>query len=71
VILLGVMDPKLSAIERAFQIAKSGHVSSVQDIKVALIKEGYRPEQLEGPSLARQLLAIITAAREKDIKRRT
>jgi hypothetical protein len=68
---LRVMDPKLSAIERAFQIARTGHATSSQDIKYALIKEGYPPGQIEGPSLSRQLMAIITVAREKDSIRRT
>jgi hypothetical protein len=60
------MDPKLSTIERAFQIARSGHASNVQEIKDALRKEGYMPEQISGPVLSKQLLAIITVAREKD-----
>jgi hypothetical protein len=70
-ILLRSMDPKLSAIERAFQIARSGHAPSVRDIKDALLKEGYPPGQIEGPSLSRQLMTIITVAREKDSIRRT
>jgi hypothetical protein len=65
------MDHKLSAIERAFQIARTGHAPSVRDIKDALRKEGYPPGQIEGASLARQLTAIITVAREKDSIRRT
>jgi hypothetical protein len=64
-IKVGVMDPKLSAIERAFQIARSGQAPSVDDIKKALKKEGYPPGQIVGRSLARQLMAIITAARGK------
>jgi hypothetical protein len=60
------MDPKLSAIERAFQIARSGHASSVSEIKEVMRKEGYALEQISGLSLSRQLMAIITTARRKD-----
>jgi hypothetical protein len=70
-LLLSAMDPKLSAIERAFQIARSGHAPNVQDIKDALRKEGYSPEQISGSALSKQLTAIIAAAREKDNTRRT
>jgi hypothetical protein len=60
------MDQKLTAIERAFQIAKSGHAPTVEHIKQALAKEGYAQGQINGPSLSRQLRALIKAAREKD-----
>jgi hypothetical protein len=58
------VDHKITAIERAFQIARSGHASSVAEIKEALRKEGYALEQISGPVLSKQLIAIIAVARE-------
>jgi hypothetical protein len=65
------MDHKITAIERAFQIARSGHAPSVQEIRYALQKEGYRASEIDGPSLSKQLMALITVAREKDNAHRT
>jgi hypothetical protein len=36
-----VMDLNLSALERAFQLARSGQVSNVEDIRKRLKQEGY------------------------------
>ena len=43
------MDPNLSTLERAFQIASSGRCATVTEIKLILNKEGYRHEMIEGP----------------------
>jgi hypothetical protein len=58
------VDHKITAIERAFQIAKSGHAPNVDQIKVALLNEGYPSGRIDGPSLSKQLTAIIAVARE-------
>jgi hypothetical protein len=60
------MDHRITAIERAFQIARSAHTSSVAEIKEGLRKQGYAPEQISGPVLPKELIAIIAVAREKD-----
>jgi hypothetical protein len=59
------MDQGTSALERAFQLAMSGNYTSVADIKKRLIQERYSVAQISGGQLAKQLGALIKAAREK------
>jgi hypothetical protein len=60
------MDPKVSALERAFQLARSGKAATIADIKKRLKQEGYEEKAVEGgPSLARQLRKLITEAGER------
>jgi hypothetical protein len=57
------MDPKVSALERAFQLARSGQAASIDDIKKRLKREGYEEKAVDGgPSLAEQLRKLIRAA---------
>jgi Protein of unknown function (DUF2934) len=58
------MEQGISALERAFEIARSGRAGSVTLIKKALKQEGYAVEQVQGRGLSRQLRAIIKTARE-------
>ena len=61
------MDPKVSALERAFQLARSGRVATVDDIKKRLMVEGYDYQVVNGgPSLASQLRERIKAARQPE-----
>jgi hypothetical protein len=53
----------VTALERAFQLAKSGQVSGLTEIVKALRREGYSANQIEGPALKRQLAALIKTAR--------
>ena len=62
------MNQRMTALERAFQLARSGHVSTVSEIEVSLSRDGYSANQLEGPSLRRQLIGLIRARRLDDIK---
>jgi len=56
----GSSDPsRPSAIERAFQLAKSGRCRSMRDIRMALRAEGYPDYQLEGKVLIEQLRALM------------
>jgi hypothetical protein len=57
------MEPNISAVERAFQLAASGRYLTVSEIKLTLAREGYRHELVEGRQLAKQLLAVIARAR--------
>ncbi len=50
-------------MERAFELAKSGACTSVDDIKRCLRLEGFAISQIVGSSLARQLRALIAEAR--------
>jgi len=57
------MDPNVSTLERAFQLAATGRYLTVTEIKLALSREGYRHELVDGPELSKQLVAVITKAR--------
>ena len=57
------MDHNLTALERAFQIAKSGDVTSVKEVRRMLRKEGYQVEHIAGLSLSRQLSALMKPAK--------
>ena len=57
------MEPNVSTLERAFQLAASGRCATVTEIKLRLHKEGYRYELIEGPLLAKQLMDAITKVR--------
>lgn len=56
------MDQNKTAIERAFDMARSGQFATVTEIKRAVSAEGYNLAQLEGSSLTRQLRGLITSA---------
>jgi len=56
------MDPKVSALERAFQLASSGRVATVHDLKRQMDREGYDPYVVRGPMLKSQLKNRIKAA---------
>jgi len=58
------MDQKMTALERAFQLARSGTVAGLSEIATSLNREGYHANQIEGPVLKRQLADLIKAARK-------
>jgi hypothetical protein len=58
------MDHTITAIERAFQLAKSGSYASVQEIKKRLSAEGYPLSHITGRTLSKQLVELIKAARK-------
>jgi hypothetical protein len=60
------MDHRVTAVERAFQLAGSGSCSSVADIKAELKAEGYSVDQIFGRALHKQLLAICKTAMSAD-----
>jgi hypothetical protein len=57
------MDQTKTALERAFELAKSGNVASVTDLRARIKSEGYAQNQLDGPALGRQLRNLIAKAR--------
>jgi hypothetical protein len=59
------MDRSVTALERAFQLAKGGDYASVPLIKKRLKAEGYSTDQISGLALSRQLKALIKAAQGK------
>ena len=54
----------MTAVERAFQLARSGSVAGLAEITTSLNREGYYANQIEGPVLKRQLADLIKAARK-------
>jgi hypothetical protein len=58
------VDPNITTLERAFQLAQSGECSTLDDIKQRLKAEGYPLAQLTGYALNKQLLAIMRKAQE-------
>lgn len=50
---------RMSQLERAFELASSGRCATVADIKRKLREEGYRDDQVEGPSLFSQLNSLM------------
>ncbi len=58
------MDPNVTTLERAFQLARSGQCSTVDDIKQRLKAEGYPLAQLTGYALNKQLLALMREAQD-------
>ena len=60
--MLRRMDGNLTALERAFQLAKSGDCASVADLRKRLKSEGYSLQKIVGRSLSRQLETLIKAA---------
>ena len=56
------MDNRKTALERAFELARSGRCLSVSDIAHKLHAEKYDLSQLEGPVLKKQLAELIEEA---------
>jgi len=52
-----------SAVERAFQIARSGEANSVDYIRRKLGKEGYNYDHIYGRTLCSQLCEVIRGGR--------
>jgi hypothetical protein len=60
------MKPYITAIERAFELAKSGKFLYVSEIRERLRFEGYYTETISGPLLVSQLKdAIVSALKEQ------
>jgi hypothetical protein len=63
------IDRRITPLERAFQMARSGRFSKVADLIRSLEREGYSGSQVVGPVLRRQLFNLIKAARaERDAR---
>jgi hypothetical protein len=56
-------DGSNTALERAFELARSGRFANPVDIKQALVSEGYSLSQFTGRVLAQQLRLAIESAR--------
>ena len=58
------MSNRPTEIERAFELARSGHFKGVEEIRKEIRREGYTAKQLDGPALAKQLREAMKKARE-------
>jgi hypothetical protein len=58
------MKQNITAIERAFEIARSGQVTTVEAIRKQLKREGYEQGWLVGRGLVSQLRGIIDSTRD-------
>jgi hypothetical protein len=60
------VEPNVSAVERAFQLARAGKASDMKGLATLLKREGYSSRQIDHmPALSRQLRAIMTAAQDQ------
>ena len=58
------MGHQLTALERAFELARSGEYDGPGDIREQLKRERFSVSQLEGPSLRRQLRELCIASQQ-------
>ena len=56
------MESKVTALERAFQLARSGRMATIDDIRKRLKQEGYDAWVVTGPSLTMQLRELISTS---------
>jgi hypothetical protein len=63
--MLGAMDKKKTALEMAFDLAKSGQFTSASEIKNYLAKHGFDAHQIAGGALLRQLKVLIKDAKAR------
>jgi hypothetical protein len=56
------MNYRLTALERAFELARSGQYATIAEIKKQLVAESFSVAQLTGGSLSRQLKELIRTA---------
>ncbi len=69
--MLSAMDTRLTAIERAFELAKAGTMLNLTDLRARLNREGFAASQVAGSLLTRQLRDLILKSREADDANRT
>jgi hypothetical protein len=59
------MEPNKTAIERAFELARSGGCADISHIRARLVAEGYSANQISGPRLIRQIRDLCEGARQE------
>jgi hypothetical protein len=63
---VSVVDQYVTALERAFQLAKSGNFATMDALKHQLRTEGYSDATVTGKALTRQLRALIHASQKPE-----
>ena len=56
-----------TAIERAFQLARTGYFQNVDEVRKAMSREGYSLAQVVGGAISKQLREEIKKARSQKI----
>ena len=65
----GAMHQRMTSMERAFHLARSGRFTTLTEVVTTLDREGYSANQIQGPLLKRQLTGLIKAARPEPLDR--
>ena len=60
---------RMTSMERAFHLARSGRFTCLTEVVTTLDREGYSASQIQGPLLKRQLTGLIKAARPELLDR--
>ena len=60
---------RMTSMERAFHLARSGRFTTLTEVVTTLDREGYSANQIQGPLLKRQLTGLIKAARPEPLDR--
>lgn len=63
------MELRKTALEQAFELARSGKCFTVDEIIKRLRTERYNAEQVQGPALRNQLLRIIDNHKQRATKK--
>jgi hypothetical protein len=63
---MSVVDQNVTELERAFQLAKSGNVATLDALKHQLRAEGYSDATITGRTLSKQLRALILASQRPE-----
>ena len=58
------MDPNKTAIERAFELARTGLYFEIGEIKNRLMGEGYFTDSITGPTLRAQLRSLMKSGQK-------
>jgi arginine repressor len=67
--LAAMDDGTQTALERAFELARSGKFQTTGEIRQALKDEGFSTDQITGPTLNRQLRKAINEGKAFDADR--
>jgi len=57
----------ITTVERAFQLARSGKYTTLRRLKIALNREGYYGNDIQGPLLSRQLMRTMIMAKNAGV----
>ncbi|MEN3974200.1 hypothetical protein [Emcibacter sp. SYSU 3D8] len=58
------MTDRLTALERVFELARSGSCDGIDALRKQLKAEGYADTQITGPTLLKQLRELCAAAQK-------